>query len=181
MWDTKNLRNETYRAADPLPKTTFAQNVKFVAILFVDVIIFCFAVIKIFIMWIFSSLFSWKRKSIVGKLALVTGGANGIGRQIALRLAQEKCNIVIADLDQEAGCRTADEITNTYGVKCKAYTVNVSNYEELELLKKTINLEMGVVNILVNNAGLLTAVSFREMGWEEVVQIFTVGTRICGQ
>lgn len=63
-----------------------------------------------------------KPKTIGGQTALVTGGANGIGRAIAAELAREGCNVVLVDLDGENGERVADELRQ-YNVKTVAYKV----------------------------------------------------------
>lgn len=62
-------------------------------------------------------------KKIKDKLALVTGGGNGIGRAIALKLAEKGCNIAIADIDSLAAEKTARFIAETFNVKAKAFEV----------------------------------------------------------
>ncbi|CAO1430813.1 unnamed protein product [Diamesa tonsa] len=99
--------------------------------------------------------FFWyfKPKNIGGQLALVTGGGNGLGREIALRLAKEGCNIVIVDLDLRGAQNTAKEIEEKCKVTALAYKVDVSDYEAVERLKVDIEKSIGTVDILVNNAG----------------------------
>ena len=103
-----------------------------------------------------------KPKSIAGQLALVTGGANGLGREIARCLAKEKCNVIICDLDIENALVTAKEIEFDFHVVAKAYRVDVSDYDAILKLKKNIEADVGFVDILVNNAGLLPLMSLRE-------------------
>jgi all-trans-retinol dehydrogenase (NAD+) len=94
-----------------------------------------------------------KLHEIKGQLCLVTGGANGLGREIALRFAKEGCNIVIADIVSTDN--TVKEISETYGVKCRGFTCDVSDNDSIQKLKSDIEASMGPINILVNNAGLL--------------------------
>jgi all-trans-retinol dehydrogenase (NAD+) len=96
------------------------------------------------------------KKNIRGKIALVTGGGNGLGKGISLNLAKKGCNILIADIDIEAAKKTSAEISQTFGVKSKAYKVDVSIYDEVQKLKEEIKGDFGDVDILVNNAGLIS-------------------------
>ena len=103
-----------------------------------------------------------EKKNLAGQLALVSGGANGLGREICLRLAKEKCRIAICDLDFKNAEITANEIRDTFGLPAKAYKLDVSNYDEIERIKETIEKELGFVDILVNNAGILSDISLRD-------------------
>lgn len=93
---------------------------------------------------------------------------------IALRLAVEKCNIAIVDLDLEGAERTVKELRKQ-NVKAEAYKVDVSDYEAMvELRKKIIN-DLGIVDILVNNAAILpTNLSLREGKWTSLERILKV-------
>lgn len=86
------------------------------------------------------------------KIAIVTGGGAGIGRAIALRLAQEGANIVLADIDVERANKVVDEIKalgrNTIPIK-----VDVTKSKETNLMCKVAIDEWGRIDILVNNAG----------------------------
>ncbi len=87
------------------------------------------------------------------KNAIVTGSARGIGKAIAVKLAEEGANVVIVDVNYEAACETSEEIKKM-GRKSLAMKVDVTKYEEVvEMIEKTKN-ELGSVDILVNNAGI---------------------------
>ncbi|WP_230658644.1 glucose 1-dehydrogenase [Psychrobacter sp. I-STPA10] len=87
-----------------------------------------------------------------GKTAIVTGGANGIGKATALRLAQAGANVVIADLNLDDAKQVVTEI-ESYGVKGLAVTCNILKDEDLVgLVDKTIE-TFGALNILISNAG----------------------------
>lgn len=115
-----------------------------------------------------------KPKDISGQIALVTGGANGLGKAIAFRLAKEKCNIVIADLNLNEAKQTAAEIAEKFNVKTNAYKVDVSDFSAIQKLKVDIESSMGFVDILVNNAGILSAMSLREGEPEQVQKVIDV-------
>ncbi len=87
-----------------------------------------------------------------GKTAIVTGGANGIGKATALRLAQAGANIAIADLKLEDAKATVKDI-EAYGVKALAIECNILKDDDLVAMVDKVVAEFGTVNILINNAG----------------------------
>ncbi|XP_037942241.1 estradiol 17-beta-dehydrogenase 11-like [Teleopsis dalmanni] len=95
-------------------------------------------------------------KSITGDIAVVTGGAGGLGRAISVELAKQGCHIVIVDVNFELAEQTATSIHEKYKVKTKAYKVDVTNYDEVVELNKNISNDIGKATILVNNAGILS-------------------------
>lgn len=89
---------------------------------------------------------------LTGKIAIVTGGANGIGKATALRLAQAGASIVIADLkldDAQAAIKDIEAI----GVKGLAVECNILKDEDLVAMVDTVIEQFGTINILINNAG----------------------------
>jgi NTP pyrophosphatase (non-canonical NTP hydrolase) len=115
-----------------------------------------------------------KFKNISGQLALVTGGANGLGKAIAFRLAQEGCNVVTIDLFLKEAQEVASKITKKFNVKASAYKVDVSDFDAVQKLKDEIEKSLGTVDILVNNAGVLPMFSFREVQPSEVQNLINV-------
>lgn len=89
---------------------------------------------------------------IEGKVALVTGGSRGLGRQCALSLAAEGVNVAICGRTEETLGRTAGEIEQL-GVRSVAVVVDVSDASALEPLHKQVVDGMGPIDILVNNVG----------------------------
>jgi meso-butanediol dehydrogenase / (S,S)-butanediol dehydrogenase / diacetyl reductase len=87
-----------------------------------------------------------------GKVAIVTGGAQGIGRGIALCMAKEGADIAIADLKLEVAAGVADEI-RALGRKAIAVKTDVTTQSEFETLFDAVRRELGQIDILVNNAG----------------------------
>lgn len=87
-----------------------------------------------------------------GKTAIVTGGANGIGKATAIILAKHGANISIGDFNLEDAKKTAKEI-EALGVKAIAVSCNVLKDEDLVNLVDTTVKELGGIHILINNAG----------------------------
>lgn len=116
----------------------------------------------------------WKWFSLTPNKSLSTGGANGLGRAIAIRLAQEKCNIVIVDINLIEAQKTALEISEKFGVKTAAFKIDVSNYDAIQQLKIDIESTLGSVDILVNNAGILSTISLREGQPSDIQKVIDV-------
>lgn len=89
---------------------------------------------------------------LTGKTAIVTGGANGIGKATAILLAKYGANIVIGDFNLEAAREAVKEIQEL-GVKALAVSCNVLEDKDLVNLVETTVKEMGGVHILISNAG----------------------------
>ena len=88
-----------------------------------------------------------------GKVALITGGARGIGQAIGMAFAKEGADIVVADVNMEIAQKTASEI-EALGRKVLALDMDVTNYEKVEEGINKILDKFGKVDILVNNAGI---------------------------
>ncbi|MBI3087009.1 MAG: 3-oxoacyl-ACP reductase FabG [candidate division NC10 bacterium] len=90
---------------------------------------------------------------LAGKVAIVTGGAQGIGRGIVLCMAKEGADIAIADLKVEEAAKVADEV-KALGRKALAVKADVTKQADFEALFETVKKELGKIDILVNNAGV---------------------------
>lgn len=106
-------------------------------------------------------------KLLEGKTAIVTGAARGIGKSIAIRFAQEGCNVAFTDLViNETAEETVKEL-EAYGVKAKAYASNAANYQETKEVVDEIAKEFGRIDILVNNAGITKDGALKRMTEEQ--------------
>src|SRR5271154_3523989 len=91
---------------------------------------------------------------VTGKVALVTGGTRGLGREMVAGLAQAGADVVIASRDADACAAYAAEITAATGRRALPYGVHVGHWDELEGLVKATYEAFGRVDVLVNNAGM---------------------------
>ncbi|MCJ7514446.1 MAG: SDR family NAD(P)-dependent oxidoreductase, partial [Dehalococcoidia bacterium] len=87
-----------------------------------------------------------------GKVAIVTGSGEGIGRMTVLTLAGEGADVVVNDIDLSRAEKTAEEV-RALGVKALAIKTAVDNPEEVNAMVKKAIEELGKVDILINNAG----------------------------
>ena len=107
------------------------------------------------------------------KVAIVTGGRQGIGFGIALALAKEGCNVVVSDIDQN-DCDVVAEKLKSEGVKAIGIKCDVSKKEEVDALIAGTMKEFGKLDILVNNAGIFPFVPFEKMqesDWDKVMNV----------
>ena len=112
---------------------------------------------------------------LAGRIALITGGASGIGRAAARALAARGAHVVIADLNVDGAGEVADEIVAEHGLR-RAFAVHVDVTDEqavVEMTRRTV-LAYGGVDILVASAGLATSASVTETSVEEWERNFAV-------
>lgn len=116
-----------------------------------------------------------------GKVAIVTGAAQGIGRTIAETLARHGADIVVADLDPERSQATADAIIQL-GRKVLNLKINVAEWADVKQVTDQVLKEWGKIDILINNAGVTRdglLVRMREEDWNLVLQVNLNGTFHC--
>ena len=91
----------------------------------------------------------------MNKVALITGGARGIGRAIALELAENQYDIVINYLSsKQAAAELKEMIQSRYGVRCLTICADVSNVEQVDQMIREVEETLGGVDILINNAAI---------------------------
>lgn len=111
-----------------------------------------------------------------GQVALVTGGAAGIGETISRQLAQKGATVIIYDMDEAKAGELCAELKND-GLKCEAYKVDVSSYEDTQAKAKEIKEKYGKVDILVNNAGITKDQLLLRMSEEEFDKVLDVNLK----
>ncbi len=117
-------------------------------------------------------------KRLEGKVAIVTGGARGIGRAICDRLAAEGAALAIVDIMQEVAEETASEF-RAAGVNAKAYAANVAKFEDAEATVAQVVADFGHLDILINNAGITRDTLIMRMtdaDWDAVMAVNLKGT-----
>lgn len=93
-------------------------------------------------------------KLLEGKTALVTGGARGIGKAIAIAFARQGANVAFSDLKYDEAAQVLENELEAFGVKAKGFASDASNLAASEKLADEVAAEFGRIDILVNNAGI---------------------------
>ncbi|RWM74265.1 MAG: bifunctional rhamnulose-1-phosphate aldolase/short-chain dehydrogenase [Mesorhizobium sp.] len=120
-----------------------------------------------------------KPKALAGKIALVTGGAGGIGRATADRLLREGACVVLADIDETALVSANDELAKAYGKDfVRPLVINVTAEDQVISGFAETAVEFGGIDILVSNAGLATSAPIEETTlalWNKNMDILSTG------
>jgi NAD(P)-dependent dehydrogenase (short-subunit alcohol dehydrogenase family) len=115
-----------------------------------------------------------KKFSLEGQTAVITGGARGIGRGLAMALAKAGANIVVVDLLEEEAKKTAALLVSTTGINAYPYIADLSNPHMVKDHVKAILGECGKIDIVINNAGIQVrkpALDFTLEEWNSVLNI----------
>ncbi len=118
------------------------------------------------------------------KVAVVTGGARGIGREICYALARAGANVMIGDIDLAAAEETAADITRDTSAKAAAAKADVVDKAMVTALMEATMQQFGRLDILVNNAGIFPIAPFATMAegdWDRLMAIDLKGVFLCCQ
>ena len=119
-----------------------------------------------------------------GRVALVTGGARGIGRAVAERFAEDGATVVVCDLDKAAVDEAARGIADQYKGTTLGFACDVSKRAEVESMMDALVAQAGRLDILVNNAGVTRDNLIHKMtddDWDGVMAVHLRGTFLCSQ
>lgn len=122
-------------------------------------------------------------KRLDGKTAIVTGSGRGIGKAVALRLAEEGANVVVADITPHTAEQTSEEIREL-NRRALSFSVNVAQVTEIQAMVDRAVAEFGRIDILVNAAGVVQTGLFldlTEQEWDRVMNTNLKGTTFCVQ
>jgi 3-oxoacyl-[acyl-carrier protein] reductase len=116
-----------------------------------------------------------------GEVAIVTGGARGIGRAIALELAANGADIAVVDLLSEEASQVVKEV-EALGRRSESYSTDISNGDAVKQLMDDVTAAFGGLSILVNNAGITRdglLIRMSEDDWDHVITVNLKGTFHC--
>ena len=119
-----------------------------------------------------------------GKTAIVTGGATGLGRQMADALAELGADVVLCGRNERRCDSAADEMSRMHGVRCLGMRCDVTNPDDVGEMVAATLAALGRIDILVNNAGTAWGGPPETTplhGWQKVVDVNLTGTFLCAQ
>jgi short-subunit dehydrogenase len=108
-----------------------------------------------------------------GKVAVVTGAGNGLGRALAKELAARNCNLALVDIDSSAVANTKEELARP-GIVVTYHCADVSSEQSLALVAAEVKNFHGTAHLLINNAGVSASASFRNTDATEFERIIRV-------
>lgn len=120
--------------------------------------------------------------ALAGKVVVVTGGAQGIGRGVAEGFLAEGCRVLIADCDAEAGEETAGELTGLGAVRF--VHTDIAEESSVQALAETALTTYGAIDILINNAGVMLRKPLVELSlaeWNRVLAVNLTGVFLCAK
>lgn len=120
-------------------------------------------------------------KRLENKIAIITGGADGIGKATAIRFAAEGATSIIWDLNEEKGSKLVEEIIAAGG-KAAFMKVNTAEYEQVEKAAAVVAGQYAGIDILINNAGITRDASLKKMSvehWQQVIDVNLSGVFYC--
>lgn len=120
-------------------------------------------------------------KDVSNDIVLITGGASGLGRLMAIKFAKLGAKVIIWDLNLSGLEETAKMISELRSKKdkvgqCYYYQVDITNRSEVYAKAEQIAREIGTVTIVINNAGIVTGKRFMDCSDEKIVKTFEVNT-----
>ena len=120
-------------------------------------------------------------KQLEGKVAIVTGGAKGIGKATVVRFLEEGARVAVWDMSEEAMQQLATDLQAQAGA-LRCYAVNTASYEAVEQAAAAVQRDFGGIHILVNNAGITRDASLKKMTpeqWDAVIDVNLTGVFNC--
>jgi glucose 1-dehydrogenase len=118
------------------------------------------------------------------KVAVVTGGGSGIGRGVALELADAGCRVFVIDLDETAAKETVALISAQTGKEGFAHAADTSDPEQVAAAHRRLRAELGPADVLVNNAGIIGRGELADApldAWQRVFDVNVTGYLLCSR
>jgi len=142
---------------------------------------FLYMVLQCAILWgkiIFRMIFPAEFEPMKGKIILITGSGQGIGRELAHQFSALGCIIIIWDINLEAAQRTANEIKQKGGM-AYAFHGDVSNQKEVEAVAQKVLSTVSHLDIIINNAGIMPCHPFLDHSIQEIDRCIDINVKGC--
>lgn len=120
--------------------------------------------------------------NVIGQTALITGASRGIGKEIAIELSKQGINVAITYINNRENAEEVVKQIKQNGVNGMAVKADISKENDVDNMIRTVNKEMGAIDVLVNNAGITKDNLFIRMKteeWDDVIETNLRGTYLC--
>jgi len=130
----------------------------------------------LFILWVINQIWRlFNAQELRGQVVLITGGGSGLGRKMAHAFAKLGAKVVIWDINDEGINKVVNELKEENN-KAWGYRCNVMSYSEVKEVARKVKEEVGKVDILINNAGIVSGKFLVDLTEEHIVRTFNVNT-----
>jgi len=106
--------------------------------------------------------FSWRRKNVKGQRVLITGAGSGLGRLMSHEFAKLGCTLILVDVNKAGNEETATSLRERHGVSAHPFSCDLSKREDIYRVMDQIKREVGDIDILINNAGIVTGLKIMQ-------------------
>lgn len=118
-----------------------------------------------------------KKKSVKNQNVLITGAAQGFGKELAIKFAELNANLALVDINLNNINKTKDEIASKYpSIKIYSYVIDITEEQKLVQLEKKVNEDLGSIDILINNAGIVQCQPFLKLSSNLIERTFRVNS-----
>ena len=138
-----------------------------------EVVIVVIRVILIYIETVYNAIMGKRLKSVKEKVVVVTGGGHGLGRELAMKLSLRGAKIALIDINTKNNESVEKEIIST-GHDAIAYTCDVTKEEDVRRVMERVKTDLGQIDILINNAGIVQCLPITELKSSMIEKTFQV-------
>ncbi|NND31159.1 MAG: 3-oxoacyl-ACP reductase FabG [Saprospiraceae bacterium] len=120
-------------------------------------------------------------KRLDGKVAVITGGAQGIGKATVEKFINEGAQVAIWDIDEVKGLALAEKLNGTK-IVCRFYQVDTTEFTQVEEAASAVSKDFGKIDILINNAGITRDATMKKItkeAWDQVISVNLTGVFHC--
>ncbi|XP_037033851.1 short-chain dehydrogenase/reductase family 16C member 6 [Bradysia coprophila] len=159
-----------------MSETMYGSVYEEITSLFVDTMVFLFKsiffLLESFYLTILPNRYR-KLKDVTGHVVLITGGGGGVGANLAKNFAKLNARVVIWDINKDA-IKTTVDLLARHNLECKSYVVDISNREQVNETARRVKDEIGNVDILINNAGIVACKPLWELPEKAIENTYSV-------
>lgn len=138
-----------------------------------EVVLLLIRVLVIYIQTVYNAIIGKRSQSVLDKVVVVTGAGHGLGKELAVKLSSRGAKIALIDINTSNNESVEKEIIST-GHDAIAYTCDVTNEEDVKRVLERIKTDLGQIDILINNAGVVQCLPITDLKSSMIEKTFQV-------